>query len=29
LVGEELPYDIIALHEERQVLRDKINELEE
>ena len=28
LVGEELPYDIVALHEERQALRDKINELE-
>ena len=28
LVGEELPYDIVALHRERQALRDKINELE-
>ena len=28
LVGEELPYDIITLHAERQVIRDKINELE-
>ena len=28
LVGEELPYDIVALHAERQALRDKINELE-
>lgn len=29
LVGEELPYDIIALHAERQAIRDRINELEE
>ena len=28
LVGEELPYDITALHAERQALRDRINELE-
>lgn len=28
LVGEELPYDIVALHTERQALRDRINELE-
>ncbi|MBQ1997380.1 MAG: hypothetical protein II238_02955 [Alphaproteobacteria bacterium] len=28
LAGIELPYDIAALHAERQVLRDKINELE-
>ena len=28
LIGEELPYDIMALHAERQALRDKINELE-
>lgn len=28
LVGEELPYDVVALHAERQSLRDKINELE-
>lgn len=28
LVGEELPYDIAALHAERQSIRDKINELE-
>lgn len=28
LVGEELPYDIVALHAERQALRDRINELE-
>ena len=29
LLGEELPYDIASLHAERQVLRDKINELEQ
>ena len=28
LVGEELPYDITALHAERQAIRDQINELE-
>lgn len=28
LVGKPLPYDIEALHAERQALRDKINELE-
>lgn len=28
LAGIELPYDVVALHTERQVLRDKINELE-
>ena len=28
LAGEELPYDIVALHQERQALRNKINELE-
>ena len=28
LVGEALPYDIMALHAERQALRDRINELE-
>lgn len=28
LVGEELPYDVVALHAERQALRDKINKLE-
>ena len=28
LAGLELPYDIVALHAERQMLRDKINELE-
>ena len=29
LVNEELPYDSVTLHAERQALRDKINELEE
>jgi hypothetical protein len=29
LVNEELPYDSVTLHVERQALRDKINELEE
>lgn len=28
LAGVELPYDIVALHAERQALRDEINELE-
>ena len=28
LLGSPLPYDIEALHAERQVLRDRINELE-
>lgn len=28
LVGEELPYDITALHAERQAIRDQINALE-
>lgn len=28
LVGKPLPYDIEALHTERQALRDKINKLE-
>ena len=28
LVGEELPYDIVTLHTERQAIRDRINELE-
>lgn len=27
-VGAEMPYDVAALHKERQALRDKINELE-
>lgn len=29
LTNEELPYDSVTLHTERQALRDKINELEE
>ena len=29
LVNEELPYDSVTLHAERQALRDKINKLEE
>ena len=28
LVGEELPYDVTALHTERQAIRDEINSLE-
>lgn len=28
LVGKELPYDIVELHEQRQPLREKINQLE-
>lgn len=28
LVGKDLPYDVELLHNERQTLRDKINELE-
>lgn len=28
LAGVELPYDVVALHTERQALRDEINELE-
>lgn len=27
-VGAEMPYDVASLHNERQSLRDKINELE-
>lgn len=27
-VGAEMPYDVAALHKERQALRDRINELE-
>lgn len=27
-VGADMPYDVASLHEERQALRDKINELE-
>lgn len=29
MAGVELPYDIVALHAERQAIRDRINELEE
>ena len=29
LLGEELPYDIIQLHAERQAIRDEINRLEQ
>lgn len=29
LVGKELPYDIVSLHEEKQSYRDEINSLEE
>lgn len=28
-IGAELPYNMTALHKERQALRDKINKLEE
>lgn len=28
LAGEELPYDIVELHRQRQAIRDEINELE-
>lgn len=28
LAGVELPYDVVALHAERQALRDEINQLE-
>lgn len=27
-VGADMPYDVASLHDERQALRDKINELE-
>ena len=27
-IGAEMPYDVVSLHNERQALRDKINELE-
>ena len=27
-IGAEMPYDVASLHNERQALRDKINELE-
>ena len=29
LLGQEMPYDVEALHAERQAIRDEINELEE
>ena len=29
LVGEEMPYDVVALHAERQAIRDEINLLEQ
>lgn len=29
LLGEEMPYDVEALHAERQAIRDEINKLEE
>ena len=29
LLGEEMPYDMAALHAERQAIRDKINQLEQ
>ena len=28
-VGVEMPYDMTALHKERQAMRDKINKLEQ
>lgn len=28
LLGQDMPYDAAALHEQRQAIRDKINELE-
>ncbi|MEG1554662.1 MAG: hypothetical protein RR363_06535, partial [Rikenellaceae bacterium] len=28
LLGESLPYDLVALHSERQAARDRVNELE-
>lgn len=28
MVGKEMPYDVAALHAERQVIRDQINQLE-
>lgn len=28
LIGEPAPYDVLAMHKNRQVIRDKINELE-
>lgn len=29
LIGEPMPYDIVALHAERQAIRDEINKLEQ
>lgn len=29
LVGEPMPYDMAAIHQERQTIRDRINELQE
>lgn len=29
LLGEEMPYDVAALHAERQAIRDEINQLEQ
>ena len=29
LLGQDMPYDVAELHENRQAIRDKINELEE
>lgn len=29
LVGKEMPYDVATLHEERQAIRDQINQLEQ
>ena len=29
LLGQDMPYDVAELHEKRQVIRDKINKLEE
>lgn len=29
LTGEEMPYDVVELHAERQALRDQINQLEQ
>lgn len=29
LLGEEMPYDVVELHAERQAIRDKINQLEQ
>ena len=28
LLGEKMPYDVVALHAERQAIRDRINQLE-